>query len=352
MYSYDMVCALSKYAAVQVVLSGDVENRYMWETLASTNDNVQVEFIQTYSSTIGFVFRTLMFYLFGASLLRKLKREKFDAVYSPMGHFWNKKFYRNINGALKITTIHDIILHHGEDGIITRFARWLFSHRVDRYVILSEVFVDDLARQGVPRSSIFVIPHAAFCSYSSISNSHRPRTNAALFFGRIVKYKGLGLLLESLGSVLKGHPGFKLYIVGQGDISQYGGLLEKYSDNLVVVNHWISDQQVGEYFGATDFTIMPYIHASQSGVVALSYGFSRPVIVTDIGGLPSQVVDGRTGYICKAESQSLSDSICAMLDSTDQYESMVGYIGEYVKKELTWDSSARKLIEIIDNGKE
>jgi glycosyltransferase involved in cell wall biosynthesis len=43
--------------------------------------------------------------------------------------------------------------------------------------------------------------------------------------------------------------------------------------------------------------VSPYIAASQSGIVQLAYGFSKPVIVGRVGGLPEAVDDGRTGYL-------------------------------------------------------
>ena len=43
--------------------------------------------------------------------------------------------------------------------------------------------------------------------------------------------------------------------------------------------------------------VLPYESATQSGIVQIAYGFGKPVVVTDVGGLPDVVSDDKTGYI-------------------------------------------------------
>lgn len=57
------------------------------------------------------------------------------------------------------------------------------------------------------------------------------------------------------------------------------------------------DREVEKYFAAADLVVLPYISATQSGIVQIAYGFTKPVVVTDVGGLPDVVEDGSTGYI-------------------------------------------------------
>ena len=66
-----------------------------------------------------------------------------------------------------------------------------------------------------------------------------------------------------------------------------------------VVDTYTPDREVEKYFVAADLVVLPYISATQSGIVQIAYGFTRPVIVTEVGGLPDVVKDGKTGYIVK-----------------------------------------------------
>lgn len=48
--------------------------------------------------------------------------------------------------------------------------------------------------------------------------------------------------------------------------------------------------------------VLPYESATQSGIVQIAFGFEKPVIVTDVGGLPDVVVNGKTGYVVEAQN--------------------------------------------------
>ena len=66
-----------------------------------------------------------------------------------------------------------------------------------------------------------------------------------------------------------------------------------------VVDNYIPDREVEKYFAAADLVVLPYISATQSGIVQIAFGFTKPVIVTEVGGLPDVVEDGKTGYVVK-----------------------------------------------------
>ena len=69
-----------------------------------------------------------------------------------------------------------------------------------------------------------------------------------------------------------------------------------------VVDAYTPDREVEKYFAAADLVVLPYTSATQSGIVQIAYGFSKPVIVTEVGGLPDVVDDGKSGYVVKPES--------------------------------------------------
>ena len=48
--------------------------------------------------------------------------------------------------------------------------------------------------------------------------------------------------------------------------------------------------------------ILPYRSATQSGILNVAYGFYKPVIVTDVGGLAEFVDEGKTGFVVKPNS--------------------------------------------------
>lgn len=42
-----------------------------------------------------------------------------------------------------------------------------------------------------------------------------------------------------------------------------------------------------------EFTVVPYIDATQSGVIMSAYAFNKPCVATNVGGLPEMVIDGK-----------------------------------------------------------
>lgn len=98
----------------------------------------------------------------------------------------------------------------------------------------------------------------------------------------------------------------KLWIVGEfgADREEYMALINELGIEpyVKVVDAYTPDREVEKYFAAADLVVLPYTSATQSGIVQIAYGFSKPVIVTEVGGLPDVVDDGKTGYVVKPES--------------------------------------------------
>lgn len=122
-----------------------------------------------------------------------------------------------------------------------------------------------------------------------------------LFFGLVRKYKGLKHIINALPDIIKENPETKLWIIGDfgGEREEYDKLIaeKKLPDYIVIRDGYIPDQEVEPYFAAADLCVCPYESATQSGIVQISFGFELPVVVTEVGGLPEVVSDGKTGYV-------------------------------------------------------
>lgn len=127
-----------------------------------------------------------------------------------------------------------------------------------------------------------------------------------LFFGYVRKYKGLDLLIDAFPIIKNSIPNAKLLIVGEfydspdfylNKIKQLQ--IEK---DTVVVNQFVPNEEVGKYYKSCDLVILPYCSATQSGILNVAYGFSKPVLVTNVGGLSEFVEDKKTGLIIRPDS--------------------------------------------------
>ena len=127
-----------------------------------------------------------------------------------------------------------------------------------------------------------------------------------LFFGYVRKYKGLDILIEAFPKILAQHSNAKLLIVGEfyDEPSEYLELIKKLNieEQVKVINQFVPNEDVGKYYQSSDVVILPYRSATQSGILNVAYGFYKPVIVTDVGGLAEFVDEGKTGFVVEPNS--------------------------------------------------
>jgi glycosyltransferase involved in cell wall biosynthesis len=126
-----------------------------------------------------------------------------------------------------------------------------------------------------------------------------------LFFGFIREYKGLEYLLRSIPLILREFP-IHLVIAGEvwGDSTPYTELIRglEIGRHVTLINRYIPNEEVSVFFDAADLVVIPYVSATQSGVVQLSFAFGKPVVIGNVGGLPEAVEDGKTGYLVPPRS--------------------------------------------------
>ncbi|HSW54319.1 MAG TPA: glycosyltransferase, partial [Ignavibacteriaceae bacterium] len=106
--------------------------------------------------------------------------------------------------------------------------------------------------------------------------------------------------------ILSENPKAKLLIVGEfyDDPKEYFELIKKLKieEQVKVINQFVPNEDVAKYYQAADVVILPYRSATQSGILNVAYGFYKPVIVTDVGGLAEFVDEGKTGFVVKPNS--------------------------------------------------
>lgn len=170
-----------------------------------------------------------------------------------------------------------------------------------------------------------------------------------LFFGFIREYKGLKYLIEALPSIVKRVPDLKLFIVGEfgsnEDKEYYQKLIQEkqMQDNIEVFDGYIPDREVEKFFAACDLVVLPYTSATQSGIVQIAFGFEKPVVVTNVGGLPDVVTDGKTGYVVEAENvEQLADAVVKFYIENKSSE-FQHYVHEEAYR-FSWD----RMVEVIE----
>ncbi len=168
-----------------------------------------------------------------------------------------------------------------------------------------------------------------------------------LFFGRIDKYKGI----ENLCAAYERLPEdfidkYHLVIAGKGQFSSQEIAYIKADNRIHILNRFITDGEMNWLFKNSVAVVMPYIEASQSGVLPIAYHFSKPVIVTDQPGLTENVIDGKTGYIAHSVEE-MSEKLQNI--SGKEYEQMINNIRKYYKKRFTWEENIQLMLKKLES---
>jgi glycosyltransferase involved in cell wall biosynthesis len=217
-----------------------------------------------------------------------------------------------------VTTTHDVSYHIG-DHASRRVPRWFADQlikRSDRIIVHgSSLLAAAESKYPEVKERLSILPHILLRRYRDISlkecmTPHNTKTVKVLFFGRIYHYKGLDVLIRSMPLVTKQFSDIRVVIAGEGD--DFSVYREKMVDPQFfdVRNRYIPDREAAQLFIDADVVVLPYVEASQSGVLAIANAFAKPVIVTNVGELGQAVRDGVSGLVVTpSDERSLADAI-------------------------------------------
>lgn len=288
---------------------------------------------------------------------RMIKEKKPDFVIIQWWHPYFAPCYWLLTTVLgrkirKLFICHNVFPH--ERFPMDRQLAKITLKKGDCYIVQSKQDEEDL--KTIIRNPVYVrTVHPTYNAFKleGISKEKaraligiKPEDKVILFFGFVREYKGLKHLIKAMPLIKEKISNIKLLIVGDfGDNKQ--SYLELITENNVrdvinIYDGYIPDREVEKYFAACDLVVLPYESATQSGIVQIAYGFEKPVIVTDVGGLPDVVTDGKTGYVVAAEKpEAIADAAIDFFEQ-DRSEKFI----EGVRKEayrFSWERIVEKI---------
>ena len=349
LYSIELVNALiSKGINIYAIVSSYSENITEWRRLSNRygKEIFLLQEIPTYKSKKEFLLNSFNIRLFHF-LTTSIRRYSPSYILSTMVHPWHNIVFAFLGKSVRrIKIIHDVYPHKGEDTFILRLLNWLDIKIADLWIVLTNIAKNQLIKKGIDADKICVIPHANFGGYS---NGPITLSNSILyqvaFIGRINRYKGLNVLLEAFNNVILHVPNLKLIIAGSGDCSEYKPMLERLGTSVILQNRWIADDEISEIITKADVVVLPYVEASQSGVIPLAFAFGKTVIATSVGGIPEQVPNGTGVLIPPYDSLALQNAILDLYKNPDKIISMGRNAFLYAQKELNWTRSADLFVD-------
>ena len=242
---------------------------------------------------------------------------------------------------------HNVIAH--EPSRLSRLLTRLTLRQGDAFIVQSaqdeEALRGMLADVEVKRIEhpAYVVPPERLWDGARARRELGLHGNVLLFFGYVRPYKGLDLLLQALPAVLA-RQDCTLVVAGElwGDSQHYLQLSERLgiADRVRWEMQYIPQERVPVYFGACDLVVLPYRSATGSGVVKLAHSHHRPVLVTDVGALPSAVRESCSGYIVPSGDPAALAAAILRHFSRDDREAMAAYIATH-QEQCGWELLAQ-----------
>ncbi len=261
-------------------------------------------------------------------ILRVAKRKKENNFFFVMTHIWNPICMILIKIIIPKSNIffivHDVEIHPGDK-----------NSKLQYFIMQVEIFLSNIitapsqnTRQKLLtkwKKNIFITPLPVF-DFGEIKEIRKiSKITTFLFFGRIVKYKGLNLFLQALEIFDKEvqNKNYRVIIAGEGKI-EYNEfkIIEKLNheeQKIIIINRYLEEKEIGDIWDESDIAIISYIEASQSGIVALSINKAMPSIITPIKELIDQCeandINNTFALIAKDLSpKSFSEKMIEILD--------------------------------------
>lgn len=289
------------------------------------------------------------------SVLRQIKRFKPDLVLLPWWViYWAPMymvfmFYFRLRGIRSMLLCHNVFEH--EDAFLKRMVTSIVLKMADTYLVHTDSEERKLEAIVGSRPCIkYLHPLYVYAGNRTEVDSSQEAAGTLnlLFFGFIREYKGLDLLLEAMA--LLNNARVKLTIAGEfwGDKKKYLDILEAGNiKNVEIVDGYVSDDMISGYFEACDLVVLPYRSATGSGIIATAYGYGKPVLVTNVGGLPEAVSNKITGFVTEPTPDGLAEGIGWFLKEQDR--DFREDIEKFVNENMSWRGLCEKIYGLIES---
>ncbi|MFB0545360.1 MAG: glycosyltransferase [Anaerolineae bacterium] len=275
------------------------------------------------------------------------RRQKYDVIHVhwplPQGVFG--LVGKRLSGARLVASFH------GAELLLTR--RYPFLKPVLRYIVercdavsANSSFTAGLIRE-VADVDVQVIPYGS--SIEAPVKKEAPPLSAdarpqILFVGRLIERKGLPYLIEAM-DCLSDRILARLDIVGLGyqEPELKRMVKERGLEEVVIFRGRVTDEELNELYANCQVFVLPSIidaHGDTEGlgvVLLEALSYKKPVIGTNVGGIPDIILPGETGVLVEpGDAVALAEAIERVL-SDPAWARRLGEAGyAYVSERFAW----------------
>lgn len=219
-----------------------------------------------------------------------------------------------------------------------------YERTIDLFISPSCFLMKKIIKFGINKEKVIWIPHFVKCDQYTPNYDN---SNYILYFGRLEIHKGIKTLIDAMKRIRNS----KLYIVGEGAFQVE---LEKYVrknqiGNVTFLGYKLENELI-DLIRNSLFTVVPSEWYEPFGFTVLeSFALGKPVVATDIGGIPNLVESGYTGLLFNCgDVDDLADKINQLLNNKDLVVEMGKNGRKRVEEEFNEGTHYRRLMEAYE----
>ncbi|WP_134699030.1 glycosyltransferase family 4 protein [Ammoniphilus sp. YIM 78166] len=178
-----------------------------------------------------------------------------------------------------------------------------------------------------------------------------------LFVGRLLKAKGVHLLVDIMPKLIQEYPNVKLVITGasrygRNYITPYVRSIQRKAKSLgdhVTFTKFVKPAKIPLIYQLADVVVIPSLWEEPFGRVNLeAMASAKPIVASDRGGIPEVIKHEENGLVVSVEDKShLRDSIIKLLESEELRQEYGNKGLQHVKK-FTWTMTSKKYVRIFN----
>lgn len=205
-------------------------------------------------------------------------------------------------------------------------------------MIFPNQYAADFFKDYVVESKSVILPYGVDIDYySQLEHSSRPESmhdenlKYVLYVGRLLSSKGIDVLIHSFDKVYRKDSSVRLVLVGKGPFREYlENLIQTLGlSDVVYLVGFVPDEQLGSYYYYADVFVLPSVYTDCFGnyhpepeafglVLAEAMCNNTAVIASNVGGVPSWIVDQQNGLLFESgDVDGLTEKLLRLLTEED-----------------------------------
>jgi glycosyltransferase involved in cell wall biosynthesis len=285
-----------------------------------------------------------------------IKNIRPNIIHMQNGVIWELLLIKILKNIPFIITIHDVTKHLTRNRYASQYHQQYFLDygvKNAKGIIAhgNKMLEKTKSWHNHRKSSALYenIDHGIISRYGSSNGSEIPINNIVLLFGSIDAYKGVEYFIEAEKYVRQVLKDVTFVIAGHTNDPAYYKRIVESQQNIELKLRRQSDSEVHDLFSSADVLVLPYIEASQSGVLQLGFSFCLPSVVTNVGGLPDIIVNKMNGLIVeKRNSFALAKGIIELLTNINLRKRVIANMKEQRANRFNWSNIADKTVRMYN----